>query len=672
MQSKRRTSPDRREIPRGGAGGGRGRGRVRSSMDQCEAGSTQGVSWGGMARNPSPPTAILKLSSDDPPAPVRVHGGAHLRPPEGGRYMPQRVLGEGGMGLVRLVSDPVVGRQVALKQLRSDLLTDADALARFDREARLQGQLEHPAIVPVYDVGTAPDGVPFFTMKRVRGQSLADVLHQLASGEPTRFSRRKLLTAFSQLCLAVHYAHERGVVHRDIKPANVMLGPYGEVYLLDWGVAKLADETDGDGRSSAGPIRAADAVHTAFGDIMGTISTMAPEQALAGEIDARTDVYALGAVLFEILTLTPLHPSGEFDDVADQIVKGVEARPSVRAPEADVPPELEELCVAATRVAPGDRIASALLVHEAVEAFLDGDRDLELRRASANKHLEAARAATEELLGDARTAEADDEAGRASALREVGRSLALDPDNRDALAILVRLLTTPPKTTPREVVEEQNADLRRRVRLGGIAAAVVYGYISLNAFSTWQLGVHDLRTFLTAHALWACALAASLVTIWKPTYAALFVTFLFGLVTSVYVTSVYGPFLLVPTLLTMHAVLYSLVRDRWIRIPILVLASLGWTVSVFGELGGLFPNTVHFLNDEISIRSPVIGLPETTTTLYLWASTLAAIIGPGLVVGALRSAWQKNDDAMRVQAWQLRRLVGEGSRRADRAAVEAA
>ena len=606
-----------------------------------------------MSRNAPTLTVAPKPVSDDPPPQVQVKEEEPL--PEGGRYVQEKLLGEGGMGTVALVRDPVVGRHVALKRLRPALGTDADALARFDREARVQGQLEHPAIVPVYDVGTWPDGTPFFTMRRVRGQSLAEVLDQIAQNGPTRFSRRKLLSAFSQLCLAVHYAHERGVVHRDIKPGNIMLGPYGEVYLLDWGVAKIAGEREERAEKiSDGKIRATDAVHTAWGDVMGTVSTMAPEQAVGGAIDARTDVYALGAVLFEILTLQRLHPEGEFEEVADRIVKGVEARASVRAPEADVPPELEELVVAATRVQPGDRLASALLLHEGIEAYLDGDRDLQLRKDSAKKHLEAARSAEAGLASSP-----DEEGARAEALREVGRSLALDPGNRDALGILVRLLTSPPKTTPREVLVQQEADLRRRIRLGAILGSVVYGYISLNAFSTWQLGVHDLRSFLTAHAGWALALVFSLFTVWRPRYRNLFLAFLAGVTTSVYVTTVYGPFLLVPTLLTMHGVLYALVRDRKLRIPVLVLTSLGWTVSVFGELGGLFPETVRFVDDTIFIHSPVIGLPETTTTLYLWASTLAAIVGPGLLVGALRSAWQKNDDAMRVQAWQLRRLVGD-------------
>jgi eukaryotic-like serine/threonine-protein kinase len=228
-----------------------------------------------------------RTASDDTPAIATIEddGTPSSRSP-GERYVVDRVLGQGGMGTVYLVRDTVIGRHVALKKIHGQGGTEeGDAgIARFRREARVQGQLEHPAVVPVYDVGISPEGAPFFTMKRVRGQSLAELLTS-----PSGPGQRKLLTAFSQLCLAVHYAHERGVVHRDIKPSNIMLGSYGEVYLLDWGVAKLAgdvevrdkidsQETIGSGDNSG--------VKTGFGVLMGTPRTMSPEQAVGGRVDA--------------------------------------------------------------------------------------------------------------------------------------------------------------------------------------------------------------------------------------------------------------------------------------------------------------------------------------------------------------------------------------------------
>jgi serine/threonine-protein kinase len=593
-----------------------------------------------------------------PPSQVQLEAPDATSRQAEARYSDGTLIGEGGMGKVLLVRDRYVGRQIALKQLKDEQRTNGRALARFDREARLQGQLEHPAIVPVYDIGKDPDGSPFFTMKHVKGESLAELLDDVAAGKPTRFSRRKLLSAFSQLCVAVHYAHERGVVHRDIKPANIMLGAYGEVYLLDWGVAKVGGET-AEPLAGEPTTVTDDAIHTGSGTVVGTLSTMAPEQALGRPVDARTDVYALGAVLFHILTGEPFHPKGEFAEVVGRILGGVEARASVRVPDVDVAPELEELCVAATRLHPSDRLASAAALHQAIEAYLDGDRDQELRRAAARKHSDAARAAADTILGRTKGAASpvNDEATHARALGEVGKALAFDPDNKDALGTLVELLTSPPKVVPREVEVEERAMTKRRVRMGGIAAAAVYGYISLNAFTTWQLGVHDIASFTTAHVLWGCAFVCGLVTIWKSSYVPLFITFLFGISACFFVTSIYSPYLMVPPLLTMHAVLFALVQSWRLRIVMIVLASCGWTASVFGEHWRLLPTTVRFTNGDMLIHSPVISLPETLTTLYLWISVLAMIIAPAVVIGSLRTAWMRSEQAMRLQLWQLRRLV---------------
>src|SRR5262245_61890331 len=156
------------------------------------------------------------------------------------RYDVQGVLGVGGMGEVRVCLDRRIHRAVALKVMLQKTMSSDDLRRRFLREARIQGQLEHPAIVPVHDVGLTADGRPFFTMKRVRGMTLRQVLDALRTDDPVakqRFGLRKLLTAFATVCQAVDFAHRRGVVHRDLKPENVILGDFGEVYVLDWGIA---------------------------------------------------------------------------------------------------------------------------------------------------------------------------------------------------------------------------------------------------------------------------------------------------------------------------------------------------------------------------------------------------------------------------------------------------
>ena len=583
------------------------------------------------------------------------------------RYVSHGVIGQGGMGTVLVVQDRIIGRRVALKQLIADRADDPASRSRFNREALLQGQLEHPAIVPVYDVGMDGHGNPFFTMRRVRGQPLDEVLGTMAlarrasqggtatgKGIAARFTRRKLLTAFSQLCLAVHYAHEHGVVHRDIKPSNIMLGHYGEVYLLDWGIAKVETEV-APKRPSWDEIATPTAPPTGRGAVIGSLVTMAPEQALGAEVDARSDIYALGAVLFEILTFESLHPPGLFADVVKQIVLGIESRPSIRCPSADVPPELEAIVVRATKLHPDDRYPTALELHEALEGFLEGDRDQQLRREGAARHATAARQAADEALGTAAPALAEE--ARARALQEVGKALALDPENATALATFVSLLTTPPMELPREVREEDDAGLRKRQRIGGIAAAGLYGYITVNALFTWYLGVRDVRIFTLCHVGWALAMGLSVLAAVRPSYKTLFAVLVTGLLTSVYVTTVYGPFLIVPTLLGVHAALFALVRDWPLRIAGLALTTLGWTVSVFGERLGLFPTVVTYAGGDLSMRSPVVELPAGATTFFMYSAVLTSILAPSLVIGALRSSSAKNELAARLQAWQLRKLV---------------
>ena len=236
--------------------------------------------------------------------------------PSGSRYQIREVLGIGGMGEVRLCRDEAIGRDVALKTLIDPSQASAQAQRRFLREARVQGQLEHPSIVPVYDIDTTPEGELFFTMRRVRGHTLAEILEALASGDAAMragYSRRKLLGAFVRVCLAIDYAHARGVLHRDLKPSNLMLGDFGEVYVLDWGVARLVTE-----HATTAPVVVPRADLVNEGSIVGTPGYMSPEQlfGLGDSQDARTDVYSLGAILFEILTLRRLHVGSTSEAVA--------------------------------------------------------------------------------------------------------------------------------------------------------------------------------------------------------------------------------------------------------------------------------------------------------------------------------------------------------------------
>nr|MBA3457456.1 serine/threonine protein kinase [Deltaproteobacteria bacterium] len=214
------------------------------------------------------------------------------------RYVMRDMLGRGGMGDVLLATDAQIGRDVAVKRMRDRRTT---SVARFLREARIQGRLDHPAIVPVHEVAVDEEDRPYFVMKRLTGTTLADILAarghvSLTTSSIDKHPLSRLLRAYSDVCLAVEFAHTRGVIHRDLKPANIMLGDFGEVYVLDWGVARVMgdDSTDsleiGPSKEPAGSTEA--------GTVLGTIGYMPPEQLRGMSIDRRADVYALGCILF--------------------------------------------------------------------------------------------------------------------------------------------------------------------------------------------------------------------------------------------------------------------------------------------------------------------------------------------------------------------------------------
>ncbi len=205
------------------------------------------------------------------------------------RYEARSVLGQGGMGKVFLALDKRFGREVAMKVLRDELEDDHGIRARFVREACVQAQLEHPAILPAYDLGLDASGSLYFTMKRLRGLTLAEVLAKLQRGEPgteRRYGLHTLLSDFLDVCQAVHFAHSHGVIHRDLKPSNVMLGDYGEVYVVDWGIAKIVggDEAGLDPREL--PSRAIEdgGPPTVAGDVVGTPGYMAPSKVAAHNV----------------------------------------------------------------------------------------------------------------------------------------------------------------------------------------------------------------------------------------------------------------------------------------------------------------------------------------------------------------------------------------------------
>lgn len=231
------------------------------------------------------------------------------------RYQDDKILGRGGMGEVKLAQDKDIGRRVAVKRLLDE--QNPHAVARFIDEVRTVGSLEHPNIVPIHDVGVDEDGALFFVMKYVEGETLSDIIAKLAAGDAEyhkRFGFEVRIDLFISLMRALQYAHARGLVHRDVKPENIMVGPYGEVVLMDWGIVhhmRSEDRRITEQAISKTMDRAS--TETVDGAVVGTPQYMSPEQA-AGEVaklDGRSDIYSAMTVLYELLTLRPYIQAGD-------------------------------------------------------------------------------------------------------------------------------------------------------------------------------------------------------------------------------------------------------------------------------------------------------------------------------------------------------------------------
>jgi serine/threonine-protein kinase len=318
-----------------------------------------------------------------------------------GRYVIRGEIGHGGMGAVLHGLDTTMDRDLAIKVLRAGLEADPEQVRRFYHEARVHGRLQHPGVVPIYEVGVLPEQGPYFTMKLVQGQTLAALLRGRAD---PRQDLPRFLQIFEQVCQTLAYAHSCGVLHRDLKPLNIMVGAFGEVQVMDWGLAKVLHVADaGPAQEAAppaapaGPAAAGDSDQTEAGAVLGTPAYMAPEQARGdvARVDERADVFGLGAILCEILTGRPPFAGRDMDALLQAaFAELADARARLDASGAD--PELIRLaeeCLAEERDA---RPRDAGAVAKAMTAYLAGVqerlRGAEVERAAAQAKAAEARA----------------------------------------------------------------------------------------------------------------------------------------------------------------------------------------------------------------------------------------------------------------------------------------
>ncbi|HEY4056953.1 MAG TPA: serine/threonine-protein kinase [Kofleriaceae bacterium] len=552
------------------------------------------------------------------------------------RYSVGGTIGRGGMGEIIVARDLEIGRDVAVKRL-STRATPA-ARERFLREARIQARLEHPAIVPVYELGRDADDEPFFAMKRVSGVTLAETL---ATDPP----RQRLLRLFAEICRAVAFAHSRGIVHRDLKPTNIMLGDFGEVYVLDWGVARVTG-TD-DERASHSDIGSFSG-DTQAGALLGTPGYMAPEQIEdAHGVDARADVYSLGAILFEILTGERLY--GTETSLLVATLAGVQTGPRALRPDRAIPPELDELCLAALALDPADRPTARSLA-ERVEGYVDGDRDLEQRRRVAELEIAAAR--TSLASGSA--------AGRVEAMQHATRALALDQEARAASEIISELVLFVPAEASPELQEQfaKNETIGQR-RQGRVAAASLSTVFLFLALSAWN-GIRDWSMFVSTGSYVLVLLLTAVLGISRRRLSSremIFVT-LANSVLPALISRAFGLLVLAPVLSCITVLSLSSYPQNMERRSLLIVTAIaGWLAPVVLELVGVLTPTWTVTAGAIISTSPMIRIGGHATIALIVAAHIIAISVFSVFASALARSRRDALRQVESQAWHLRQLL---------------
>ncbi|OGV50321.1 MAG: hypothetical protein A2017_15240 [Lentisphaerae bacterium GWF2_44_16] len=298
------------------------------------------------------------------------------------KYKFQKSLGYGGMKTVLQVRDKDTTRDIAMAVIPDSNNRPVDDLCRFVREARILANLEHPNIVPIYDIGIDGGNSPYFTMKLLKGGTLADILKKLTESDEEyrkKYDLSRLLQIFLRVCNGMAFAHSKNIIHLDLKPENIQTGDFGEVIIIDWGIAKIIGqrEKDEDGRKNVGkprPVAAGDAQLTMDGVTKGTPGYMAPEQAAGknAEKDKRTDIYALGGILYAILTLEDPIDGESIQGMLCDTVMGNITPPHERKPDMLIPSALEAVVMKAMALDPNERYQNVMELRDEIYAFIGG------------------------------------------------------------------------------------------------------------------------------------------------------------------------------------------------------------------------------------------------------------------------------------------------------------
>ncbi|MEO1527199.1 MAG: serine/threonine-protein kinase [Planctomycetota bacterium] len=315
------------------------------------------------------PTIVLSVTDNDVPRQV---------PPGLGRYSGLREIARGGNGILHAAFDPIAGRTVAIKTLPFHHKDVPNERRRLIREARVTAQLQHPNTVPVYEIGNDLVQGVFLAMKLISGENLFDILKKITAGDKLAVERNppaKRVEALADACQALAYAHARGVIHRDVKPENIWLGNFGEVYLLDWGTAKVWGAMDDQTvtRYDATELKAQEQelqTLTTSGQRPGTPLYMSPEQIQGTRsIDERSDIFSVGVCLYELLAIREPFRGANVDETFRNIIHRQPAPPSERAPDAGIPVEADEVVMRALQKNPVNR-------HQSMRELIDAMREL--------------------------------------------------------------------------------------------------------------------------------------------------------------------------------------------------------------------------------------------------------------------------------------------------------